>query len=600
MGAGTLGPTYTPFLPDIASLCKEAAKGKSADVQHHSPFQDGHMNPQDHGPGRRSNVPRSRYSTMEDHEPKDRTLPPESIKRGQSPRRLLNSSTSAGPSRPAPPPPPQPVEITEQPKSPHMLNVRDIVVEGIEGTPWQEYELPSELEHVLPDVPEEIRNIIQESLDEQRALRLSSLQAPAIVVGPSDSEDRAHPAAEQVVTAESSATASDRQNGSSPSSLRAGSVGILINSATSLALHDLGNGPLDPYESNQRLSPRSSGEHQRSDLFLSRRRLQKSREKLSKAHGLFRSLRRPRTSSAAEQEPEPATYECTSCFDDIPSSEAVRVPCLHYYCSACFSQLIATALQNEDQFPPKCCLQDIPRGVVRQHLKPRELTTYDEKALEAEFCYTCGARWRTCACTEEDQARRARQIRENLERLDAEARAEEAEIRAAIAAVEAAERQAAEERAEEERRQEEERAEEARQLAEREAQRMEKITQHYAHLREILEQIRVHQTNALANRHERELQDFETRQNTLMGTGKQASTESRRAQIINDTDTKLQDLRKDHATTLVQTRVRHRKDEDEFLLKLTTELASDPDEPDPATKLDSLLHSQEAERAALR
>ena len=59
------------------------------------------------------------------------------------------------------------------------------------------------------------------------------------------------------------------------------------------------------------------------------------------------------------------------------------------------------------------------------------------------YSYTCGARWRTCHCTEEDQARRRLEIRANLERLEAEARAEEEETRAAIEAVEEMQRRAA-------------------------------------------------------------------------------------------------------------------------------------------------------------
>ncbi|KAL8659247.1 MAG: hypothetical protein Q9226_000517 [Calogaya cf. arnoldii] len=62
----------------------------------------------------------------------------------------------------------------------------------------------------------------------------------------------------------------------------------------------------------------------------------------------------------------------------------------------------------------------------------------------------CGARWRTCACTEDDQAEQARQTGGNLERVKVAARAEEEEIRAAIVAVEDAET-----RLEDEQRQEE-------------------------------------------------------------------------------------------------------------------------------------------------
>ena len=47
---------------------------------------------------------------------------------------------------------------------------------------WEDYEIPQELEVVRGDTPKEIRDIIQESLDEHRAMRASRLQTQAIVV----------------------------------------------------------------------------------------------------------------------------------------------------------------------------------------------------------------------------------------------------------------------------------------------------------------------------------------------------------------------------------------------------------------------------------
>ncbi|KAI1608907.1 hypothetical protein EDD37DRAFT_612212 [Exophiala viscosa] len=64
----------------------------------------------------------------------------------------------------------------------------------------------------------------------------------------------------------------------------------------------------------------------------------------------------------------------------------------------------------------------------------------------AQFCYVCGVKWRTCHCTEVDEANRqadlARRRRDRQSALDDEA----AEIAQAIADVEAVERQEAEER----------------------------------------------------------------------------------------------------------------------------------------------------------
>lgn len=80
--------------------------------------------------------------------------------------------------------------------------------------------------------------------------------------------------------------------------------------------------------------------------------------------------------------PESTSYECTSCFDEVPDKKAVDMPCNHKYCSPCFSQLVLTATSNEATFPPKCCLQEIPQKTMREHLPPKALAQFDEKALE--------------------------------------------------------------------------------------------------------------------------------------------------------------------------------------------------------------------------
>ncbi|KIV83706.1 hypothetical protein PV11_05708 [Exophiala sideris] len=86
----------------------------------------------------------------------------------------------------------------------------------------------------------------------------------------------------------------------------------------------------------------------------------------------------------------------------------------------------------------------------------------------AQFCYVCGVKWRTCHCTEFDEANRqadlARRRGERQATLDDEA----AEIARAIADVEAVERQEAEER----RRQQQEQEEIEAQLARLEEERV--------------------------------------------------------------------------------------------------------------------------------
>ncbi|KAL8825288.1 MAG: hypothetical protein Q9170_007854, partial [Blastenia crenularia] len=638
---------------------------------------------------RNSVVARSRYSTQKETHTRLALAPSGPPEQGCAPLRGIAETC---PSRAPPPPPVRTMTATEVNHTLGKATIRDIQVEDLDQTQWQEYEIPSELEVLQRNTPKEIRNIIHESLDEQRAMRLSRLHTPAIAEADTTTADRVQWDDGDSVVVESSAMASRRHPGSSLSSFRTESVDILRGSTTSVGSESRGSGSLNPTTSDTSHTSRSS-EDSHSDVKLTSRRLQKSREKLSRAHGLFRRFRRPKDAiliSEAEQEPE--TYECTSCFDDIPNKDAISVPCRHKYCAPCFSQLISTALQNENQFPPKCCLEEIPRGILRTHLEARELEAFDTKALEysvaigsryycarpecakwidttkarsqngtlecphcrhylctfcrgpvhaadqdcpqdfgldatlqqaelagwqrcyncramvelntgcrhitckcrAEFCYTCGARWRTCACTEEDQARRAHRIRENLAKAEAEARAEEEEIRAAIAAVEEAERQAEVERREEEERQEEAREEEARQITLREARRVGNINRHFDGLRVIFEQVREQQDGALAARHEMQMQEIEAEEASLeVEATKRNDPEKERARIITSTATEIHELRRKQANELVQTRLRHRQDEDELLSKLV-ETEND------TSGHEILLAAQDLERSSLR
>ena len=88
----------------------------------------------------------------------------------------------------------------------------------------------------------------------------------------------------------------------------------------------------------------------------------------------------------------------------------------------------------------------------------------------AEFCYVCGSRWRSCSCTEVDEANRQALLRRQRQDRDAVDQAEADEVARAIAVVEALVRQEAEAR-----RQREEEEERERQREEAELARLEQI-----------------------------------------------------------------------------------------------------------------------------
>lgn len=85
------------------------------------------------------------------------------------------------------------------------------------------------------------------------------------------------------------------------------------------------------------------------------------------------------------------TGECTSCFDDLPISDLVKLSCTHNYCKPCLTTLILTALQNESAFPPKCCLSEIPPATIIIPLDNKQQELYKEKS--AEYSIPADRRW---------------------------------------------------------------------------------------------------------------------------------------------------------------------------------------------------------------
>ena len=257
---------------------------------------------------------------------------------------------------------------------------------------WEDCEIPQELEFVRGDTPREIRNIIQESLDEHRAMRASRLQSQAIVVRTTIESSRVPRKKDQSEVPECSSVISARSTPDSYVTNRSASS-LSSNSATSLEseVEDIdflrtpkvvGLSQADSSQENLRTKANASS---RPSMAMLEKRLRESRERTNKSHKLFKLLPGRKRKSDIVSEPQMSqltTYECTSCFDDVPQNKVVDMPCHHKYCSPCFSQLILTAITHEATFPPKCCLQEIPKKTMREHLPPKALAQFDEKALE--------------------------------------------------------------------------------------------------------------------------------------------------------------------------------------------------------------------------
>ncbi|KAK5136766.1 hypothetical protein LTR08_002062 [Meristemomyces frigidus] len=78
---------------------------------------------------------------------------------------------------------------------------------------------------------------------------------------------------------------------------------------------------------------------------------------------------------------EPVLFMCAACNDSKGADDVNQVPCQHYYCDTCLSDLFRAATVDESLYPPRCCRQDIPYEDISRYL-PGELRTLFEGKRE--------------------------------------------------------------------------------------------------------------------------------------------------------------------------------------------------------------------------
>src|ERR1700733_5800323 len=216
---------------------------------------------------------------------------------------------------------------------------------------------------------------------------------------------------------------------------------------------------------------------------------------------------------------------------------------------------------------------------------------------KAQFCYTCGSKWKTCGCTEVDQARREEQLRERRRGLDAEARREEEEIARAIAEVEAAEqreaeeRRVAEQRREEERRREEEElrrleelrlaAEERRRREEEEAERKRvetiraSIEERNTSLVKMLNELIQVQQMPLVSRHENAKRSIKQGSEERL-VWRRKDYDSKKHKLMTNIEKRSKLLAQKHETQKYAVTTRHEEEEDAMFMQVQIHLRGKP------------------------
>ena len=134
----------------------------------------------------------------------------------------------------------------------------------------------------------------------------------------------------------------------------------------------------------------------------------------------------------------------------------ITAKCSHRYCAECAKFLFLKTIKDQGLYPPRCCKQPIPVALVAKHMRPDELAAFQLAAVEhetpnplvqlrsgcnhmtcvhrhlfphtrqsltphscpcsAQFCYVCGAAWKTCACPAVDINRIEERAEEIVER----------------------------------------------------------------------------------------------------------------------------------------------------------------------------------------
>lgn len=73
---------------------------------------------------------------------------------------------------------------------------------------------------------------------------------------------------------------------------------------------------------------------------------------------------------------------CLACGDHLSPTEQLRVPCGDSYCHQCMAHLFESAMKDDSLFPPQCCDELIPFGLVDHLFNTRFAAVFHEREIE--------------------------------------------------------------------------------------------------------------------------------------------------------------------------------------------------------------------------
>ncbi|KAF7509194.1 hypothetical protein GJ744_008254 [Endocarpon pusillum] len=288
-------------------------------------------------------------------------------------------------------------------------------------------------------------------------------------------------------------------------------------------------------------------------------------------------------------------------------------------CGYCRGAAHAAGADCPEDFGLEATLEEAERQGWRRCHKCRalvELTTgcrHITCKCGAQFCYTCGAKWRTCSCSEIDQQHRRREIAARRVARDVLSREEEEDLARAVSAIEEMERREVEERRRREesqrvsekerrRRQHLERLEaQKRRIEQEEATRRREqairksITERFDYLQGALLEIQQFQQSSLISRHNSEITTM-TEEAEKERAAQKAQSDSLHMKLDSNSTLRRNILQSAHMAAVSKLTSEHEAEEDDTFLSMQTHLRGKPNrESRLNTVLDKLRQRQKVE-----
>jgi hypothetical protein len=77
-----------------------------------------------------------------------------------------------------------------------------------------------------------------------------------------------------------------------------------------------------------------------------------------------------------------AQFKCSACLEHYYAAVVIKLPCEQRFCAGCAKELFLRSIKDETLYPPRCCRQDIPLGVVRKHMSSGEIEAFEAASVE--------------------------------------------------------------------------------------------------------------------------------------------------------------------------------------------------------------------------